>query len=263
MFNRTSAIVSLVIAALVLSPGLPAMAADEAVDKAFEALKTYDWGQDRSLLGAIDKAVAASNADAAAQKELETRLAAVLKTDVSGAAKDYVCRKLSLIGSAASVPALAGLLTDEKLSHMSRYALERMPDAEAVGAMRDALPKTSGKLKVGVINSLGVRRDADSTKALVGLLEDSDQEIVAASAAALGEIGTSEAAKTLGAFQEKAPEALRLAAADACLACAERLLADGKKAEAMLIYKSLSKPEQPKHVRLAAMRGLLAATGKK
>jgi HEAT repeat protein len=161
------------------------------------------------------------------------------------------------------VPAVAALLTDKELSHIGRYALERMPCPEAVKALRDALPKTKGLLKVGVVNSLGVRRDAESTKALVALLGDSDQQVAAAAAAALGAIGSSDAAKALAAFQAKAPEALRLTVADARLTCAERLLADGKKLEAMAIYKALSTAEQPKHVRLAAQRGLLAAVSKK
>ena len=59
------------------------------------------------------------------------------------------------------------------------------------------------------------------------------------------------------------PEGVKPAVADACLACAERLLGDGKKAEAIVLYKSLAGEDQPKHVRLAATRGLLAAAGKK
>jgi HEAT repeat protein len=167
-----------------------------------------------------------------------------------------------LIGSADSVPTIAALLTDKELSHMARYALERMPCPEAVKAMRDALSQTEGLVKVGVINSLGVRRDAESVGTMIKLLDDSDPEIVAAAAAALGSIGNTEAAKALGAFQAKAPEPLQLPAADAYLTCAERLLADGNKAEAMVIYKALSKAEQ-KHVRLAAVRGMLAVTGQK
>ncbi len=263
MSERTNMVVGLVMMALLLVGAVPARAADEALDKSFDALKTYDWGANRAVLGAIDKAVVASNGKADAQKALEKRLAAVLGTDATGAAKDFVCRKLSLIGSAQSVPALAPLLTDEKLSHMARYALERMSCPESVKAMRGALQNTSGRVKVGVINSLGVRRDAEAVGPLSALLADSLEEVASAAAAALGSIGTSQTAKILGDFQKKAPEGLRLAAADAYLVCAERRLADGKKAEAMLIYKSLAKPDQPKHVRLAAMRGLLAATGKK
>ncbi len=260
MSRKMIAIVGLAMVALLWGAVLPTAAADEAVDKAFDALKAYDWGQDRNVLQPIDDAVAASHGDDAAGKELETRLASLLGSDASHAAKDYACRKLSLIGSAGSVPALAGLLGDEKLSHMARYALERMSGDEAVAAVRDALPKTKGRVKVGVINSLGVLRDAKSTSALAGLLGDSDKEIAAAAAAALGSIGNADAAKALGAF--KVPEGLRAAVADACLACAEGLLADGKKAEATAIYKALAKPDQPKHVRVAAMRGMLSAAGK-
>lgn len=237
-------------------------AADEKLDKAFDALKTYDWGTDRSVLKPIDEAIVASHNDLAAKKSLEMRLVAALKANVPHAAKDYICRQLSLVGSAGCVPAVAELLPDEKLSHMARYALERIPDEEAVAAMRDALPKTSGKVKVGIINSLGVRRDAKSTAALVALLGDQDGEIASAAAAALGAIGTPEAAKALTDFQAKAPEKLQLAAADACLLCAERLAAAGNKAEAMALYKLLTKSDI-KHVKLAATRGMLSLVGKK
>ncbi len=262
MSKRTNLIVGLVMTALLLTACVPAAMADD-LDRSFDALKTYDWGSDRAALGAIDKAVAASNGNADAQKALEARLAAVLGTDVSGAAKDYVCRQLSLVGSAASVPALAPLLTDDKLSHMARYALERMSCPVSAKAMRDALAKTKGRVKVGVINSLGVRRDKDSVAALAALTGDSDKEIASAAAAALGSIGTADAAKILGDLLKKAPKELGLAVSDALLVCAERRLADGKKMEALMIYKSLSKSDQPKHVQLAAKRGLLAAMGKK
>jgi len=260
--SRNNGLLVLALAAVVLGWAVPVACADEALDKAFDALKTYDWGQERGALKPIDDAVAASNKDAAAKKALETRLAGLLATDVSRASKDFVCRQLSLIGSAQCVPAVAPLLTDEKLSHMARYALERIPAPEAVKAMRDSLAKTKGRVKVGVINSLGVRRDVESSDALAALLKDSDEEIAAAAAAALGSIGTPQAAKVLAAFQASAPKSLQLAAADAQLTCAERLLAGGKNDDAKAIYKGLSKSGY-KHVRLAAMRGLLAAAGKK
>src|SRR6185503_11166877 len=97
------------------------------LDQAFEALKSYDWGTDRNLLNPIDEAVIAVHGNDAASKELETRLAAVLKTAVSRDAKDFVCRKLMIIGTGASVPTLAEMLPDKDNSHMARYALERIP----------------------------------------------------------------------------------------------------------------------------------------
>ncbi len=81
--------------------------------------------------------------------------------------------------------------------------------------------------------------------------------------AQLGDIGSPEAAKALGEFAKKAPDDRKLAVADASLVCAERLLAAGKKADAMMVYKSLSGEDQPKQIRLAATRGLLSVAQKK
>ena len=259
----TRVMTGLVTMVLLTGWALPATAAEKSdLDKAFNTLKTYDWGQDRSPLQAIDKAVAESHGKPECCKKLEARLAAVLKTNAPMAAKDFVCRKLSLIGTAACVPAVAPLLCDQKLSHMARYALERIPAPEAVAAMRDALPKVKGRQKVGVINSLGVRRCSKAVALLIPLLQDSDKEIAAAAAAALGSIGNADAAKALLAFQKKAPKELSLPLADALLTAADHLLDAGNKAQAIMIYTSLMKSNPPKHVKVAATRGMLATKKK-
>ena len=49
---------------------------------------------------------------------------------------------------------------------------------------------------------------------------------------------------------------------DALLGCAESLLARDKPAEASAIYKTFAQESQPRLVRLAAMRGLLACASK-
>jgi HEAT repeat protein len=232
------------------------------LDKAFEALKTYDWGTDRKKMDPIDEAVIATRGDADARKALEKRLAAVLGTGASRSAKDYVCRTLKTMGTAESVPALAALLPDQDLSHMARYALERIPAPEAADALRAALPSLPAKLKAGVAGSLGVRRDEASVPALAALLNDSDPAVVSNAACALGSIGTPEAAKVLGPAAKHAPQAVKSAVADACLVCAEQLLAGGKKADAIALYKSLT-GDPRKQVNLAAKRGLLSAMGKK
>jgi HEAT repeat protein len=229
---------------------------------AFEALKTYDWGTDRKTLNPIDDAVIATRGDAAARLALEKRLAAVLGSGASRSAKDYVCRTLKTMGTAESVPALAALLPDKDLSHMARYALERIPVPEAAAALRNALPSLTGSLKAGVIGSLGVRRDEASVPVLAGSLSDADKAVAAAAACALGSIGTPEAGKALRKSAATAPLGVKSAVADGCLVCAERLLSDGKKVEAIALYKSLGSQDQPKHVRLAATRGLLSTAGK-
>ncbi|MGD0518388.1 MAG: HEAT repeat domain-containing protein [Thermoguttaceae bacterium] len=234
-----------------------------AVDKSLEALKTFDWGSNYDDILAIDDALTATHGDAAARKDLENRLAAVLKTNSSRAAKDFACRMISQIGSADSVPALAGLLTEKDLSHMARYALERIGGPESLKAMRDALPKASSViLKAGIIESLGARRDGASVDVLTALAGQTDKTLAFAAINDLGKIGTPEAAQSLSDIVKKTPDDLKPIAADACLVCAERLSAKGNKAQAMLLYKGLSGEDQPKYVRLAATRGLLAAAKK-
>jgi HEAT repeat protein len=234
----------------------------EAVDGAFEALKAFDWSMDyNNVIQPIDDAVVASHGNEAQRKDLETRVAALLPTDVSRAAKDYCCRVLRVIGTASSVPALGALLSDKDCSHMARYALERIGGPEAVKAIRDALPKVDAALKPGMIEGLAMARDSDSVDALTTLSSNADQAIAAAAIIALGRIGSVEAGKALGEIVNQAPDPLKITAADASLVCAERLAGDGKRAEAMGLYKALSGEGQPEHVRLAATRGLLAAAG--
>jgi hypothetical protein len=229
-----------------------------AVDKAFEALKTFAWGVDRNVLKPIDEAVPATHGDAAARTALENRLVAVLNSNVPPAAKDFVCRKLMVIGTAASVPALAALLPDRDLSHMARYALERIAAPEAAGALRNAIPGLSDNLLSGVLGSLGVRRDAASIAAIADQLGATDVAVSAAAAAALGDIGTTEAAQALA----KAPHPVKPIVADARLNCAERLLADGKKSEAKAVYEGLIADKPPKQYYLAAVSGKLKSAGK-
>lgn len=231
------------------------------LDQAFEALKTFDWGQDIKVLAAIDEAVVATHGAATQRKKLEDRLVATLSDEMPFDAKQFVCRKLRVIGTAASVPALAGLLSDEQLSHMARYALERIPDAQAGAALRNSLPRLPGKLKVGVISSLGTRKDAASVPALGKMLVDGDVIVARAAAFALGDIRTPEAAKALA--QAEIADEVKSAVMDASFACAESLLSAGKNLDALAIYKGLAADDPPKHVKLAATRGMLQCAGKK
>ena len=231
------------------------------LDMAFEALKKFDYGSDLATLAPIEDAVIAAHGKPDAGKELEGRLIAALNGELSRDAQEWVCRKLATIGTAAAVPRLSVLLVDKDISHMSRFALERIPAPEASQALRDALPKVSGKVKIGVISSLGNRRDAGAVSALSGLLKDADPAIARAAALALGAIGNDESAAALQAGL-KASAANPLTLVDALLSCAEALLAGNKNAEASAIYKSFVQESQPRLVRLAATRGLLACAGK-
>jgi hypothetical protein len=223
------------------------------LDGAFDALKTFKPGDDAAVLEPIDQAVHGVHGNAAARADLEKRLAGCLATSYSSVARSFVCRELAIIGSAACVPALAALVAEDELSVFARNALERIPGPEADKALRDAIAQAKGRTKVGIINSVGVRRDARSVPILAKAVNEEPQ-VAAAAAKALGEIGTIESARALDAFRAKGANDLRLAVADAMLICAERLVASGERSQAVKLLEALTDDSQPAHVRHAAKR---------
>ena len=231
------------------------------LDAAFAMLKQYDWGSDMAPLAPIEDAVAASHDQADVRRDLENRLIAALQSDISRDAKDYVCRKLTIVGSASSVSALASLLDKPDYSHMARMALERIPAPEAGEALRHAAANVTDELKVGVIGSLGSRRDAAAVSVLNELLASGNPAVARAAALALGSIGGLDAASALKTAATSASGS-NPAVIDALLACAEVLLASQKQSDALAIYRSLAAESQGRLVRLAATRGILACTSK-
>jgi HEAT repeat protein len=191
--------------------------------------------------------------------EQVNKLIAVLKSDAPHKEKGDACRQLAVVGTKDAVPALAALLADEKLSHMARYGLEPIPDASVDDVLRDALGKLKGKPLVGVMASVGVRRDAKAVEALSRFLEESDPHVVRTAARSLGKIATPEAAKALKQRMASAPAPLRTFVADGCLTCAERLLALGKKADAVAMFECVERAELPEYIRLAAKQGATLA----
>jgi len=197
-----------------------------------------------------------------ATKEQEAKLIAVLTSDASQKEKVDACRQLAVIGTKDAVAPLAALLADEKLSHMARYALEPIPDPAVDEALRDALGKLKGRPLVGVIISLGVRRDAKAVPALGKMLRESNADAAQAAARALGSIGDAAAAKTLQVALLNAPAANKLAFCEGLLRCAEALAAKGQRDKAIAIYDQLRSLKEPHQARTGAVRGAILARGK-
>ena len=227
---------------------------NEKLDQAFEALKTFDWGVDPEVLKPIDDAIVAAHSDPATRKNLEERLIAALKTELPQPAKGAVCRALRIIGTTAAVPALASMLTDDKLSHMARFVLERMPGPEACSALLAVLPKTTGKIQLGIISSLGVQSGSAAIAPLTDLLGNADPLVAAAAACALGDMGTADAAKAL--TMAKAKPTTQTAFVDAALVCGEKLLAAGNKAAAKTTYEKVLANASTPWVKDGATRGV-------
>ncbi len=196
----------------------------------------------------------ALQAAARAADEREQKLIAVLKSDAPLKDKANACRVLSLVGTKDSVAPLAALLGDEKLSHLARYGLEPIPDPAVDDALRGALGTLKGRPLIGVIGSLGVRRDAKAIESLAGLLKDADPEVAQASARSLGRISGAAAVQALEGALDGASAANRLALSEGLFRCADHLVAGGKTAEALAICDKLNRPDSPEQVRESAAR---------
>ncbi len=198
---------------------------------------------------------------AAATADPELHLIEVLQSGASLAEKDAACEKLKQAGTARCVPALATLLADAQLSHSARYVLESLPLTEAARALREALAKTEGETRLGIINSVGMRGDTRAVPALAKLLNNSDTATAIAAAQALGHIGTPEALKPLEGATHSPSREIADAAVDGVLRCATRTLTMGNPGKALRIFEGAYQNARTDTVRLAAYRGMIRASG--
>jgi len=191
--------------------------------------------------------------------EKEKALIAVLRSDASPAEKAIACKKLAIDGSSAAVPDLAKLLSDPQLSSWGRIALEAIPGKDSDEALLAAADSLDGKLLVGMINSIGVRRDANAVDSLTARLQDKNAEVASAAAVALGRIGNDAATKSLRQALAAAPANVRSAVAEGCVLCAERLHVSGKSDAATEIYDEIRAADVPKQRVIEATRGAILA----
>jgi hypothetical protein len=190
----------------------------------------------------------------------EPELLAVLRSDAPEADKAITCKRLAIKGSPAAVSDLAKLLDNERLASWARTALEAIPGPEADAALRNAAGTLSGLQLVGVINSIGVRRDAAALPMLQAKLTDADTEVSAAARHAIGAIGTTQAAAILTKAMAP-PGGSQDATAQAGVVCAERLLASGKKTEALALYDAIRKAGVSEQRVAEATRGAILTRG--
>jgi HEAT repeat protein len=229
----------------------------DPLTSALHSLRTYGEGSDRGALTPLDDAVRSAGGDCEMARDLEKRLLGLLQSGVSRLAKEYLCGKLALIGTAASMPALTRLLEDANLSYAARNALEAIATPQALKVLRASLSRLTGSPKAGVIRSLGKLRDTRSVKTLISLANDLNPEIASAAIEALGNIASPAAAEALRATLPHARESLRPTLFNSCLVCAEQLQANGRAIPAKALLNSMNTASPPAHVR-PAIQALLA-----
>ena len=253
----------IIITILFIGQSAGAIEADQIaqLDEALKSVAAFEHGKDANPLKKVEEIIMLVAKDTKNRPLVELRLLNTLRTASTFDGKSFLCRQLRTIGSARSVPQLEKLLSDPELSHMARYALGRIEDPAAVAALHRALRRTSDKIQIGIIHTLGDRRYQPALPEIARLLTSSDEKVAEVSAQALGKIGSSNAVRILQAARPKTSKELAQCIDNALLTSAELLLASGKNIEAAQIYKTFYSLNQVKHFRIAGLRGLITAQG--
>jgi HEAT repeat protein len=258
---KVAAVITIILCYGFAGGGAYAAADVNAFGQLLDKAKTYDFGKSRADLTTISDMIRQASGKPE-MKDMEKQLDDFLKSDANYAAKQFVCRELSVVGTEASVPVLASMLTDEKNADSARYAIERIPGEAVDDALRQALSKANGNAKIGIINTLGVRGDKKTVGSLTELVNDPNQTFAVAAVAALGRIDDAGATEALAKAKDKTTGALRANVLDAYLRCAGRLAAKGQKDAASAIYKQLYATSEPLPIRVAAVQGMIITSDK-
>ena len=199
----------------------------QAAETTPPALSALTYSGDQQTLESLDRDLSTAGHDAAKLASLEQRLLQLLRrSDATYAARQAASQRLGAvlaIGPAKTTTddykPLGTMLADDRDSDLARLALEPAPGDVVDGLLVTALEKTSGRTRLGMLDSLARRRTAAAVPALTRLLKDSDPATASAAARALGAIADPAAVAALHATPEPSPAAIataKLAAAARC-----------------------------------------------
>jgi len=178
----------------------------------------------------------------------EAAALAVLASDAGLKEKARACQELGDVGGPKSVEPLAALLDKEHLADYARNGLEGIKDPSAGAALRKALPTLEGRYLSGVVNSLGVRRDAEAVADLQKLAVDPKHGVAEEALASLGMIANHDATKTLQKVLSEGPAELRVPAAHAAIMAAALIAKEGNNAAARELLESVAKALPTSHL---------------
>jgi HEAT repeat protein len=175
----------------------------------------------------------------------------------------WLLTQLERIGREESVDALATVLgdKDDVVREAAVRALANNPGPKATGALTAKLAGAPAKAKIGLLNALGHRGDPAAEGEVARALKSDDDAVSAAAARALGRIPGAPALKALSSARGDSRGSVRSAIDNAMLAHADRMVKGKDTASAAAIYKLLNTADEPRPVRLAALRGVIQTSG--
>lgn len=212
-------------ALLLLAPGCATQTAQAPAP--YSRLVSLQYAGSQDAVASLRKAIADAGADRARLDAIEADLAGMLeRADTTFAGRQAICENLGTLyavsfarGDHPIPPVLVAMLTDPKQVDFARSALERAPGAAVDAVFLSSLGTSKGRVRMALIESVGVRRIAAGVPALGDILSGGDPAEAAAAARALGKIGSKEALEAL----EKARDPLSTEVVEARIRCARNL----------------------------------------
>ncbi len=228
--------------------------------KLLEGVKVYDYGKSRKSLSDINDLLRFVNSDKALIAQLETEFDKFLSTNSTFAAKQFICEKLSVMGTDKSIPALQKLLQNNKTVNIALYALERIPGEAVNSTLINELKKANKKNKIAIINVLARRGDRKVVDTAVSMFKKGDKQTKSAMIKVLGELSGKKAIKALNDMYKN--KKYRSEATVALINAAGICLSHGNKKQAYTIYEKIYKDVQKGHVQYAALLGMIKTSDK-
>ena len=223
------------------------------LDGIISSLKSYDWDKDRAPVAKLELYIRENSDSVENRKAIESKLLKVLGEKVSLAVKDAVCRELSVIGTEASADTLLKMLDKKEEANLALYALQRIQGKKIDDGLLEKFKDSSGldqNTYFGVVSALGNRRCEGAVSELKHMFYATSIDTgVDKYIAAIAKIGSPESIEILKDVK----------ANDALLSCAQNMCKEGRKAEAIEIYKGIYSSKASSIVRAAALAGLIDA----
>ena len=231
---------------------------DDGVSAVIDLLKPVDDGQDykaRYVLHAMAQYLGRPGKEAA-RARFSTALASSLSSEKPASIRGYLARQLQVIGGREAVPALGKALADSDIFEDAAQALLAIREG-AAEEFRKALPALTGPARLTALQALGTLKDVEAIDAFRQAAAEPETRLVATWA--LANTGDAGSVDLVLKAADVEPGYDRIKGTSACLLLAERLLAAGKKADAVRIYKHLeatrTDPSEA-YVRELAVEGL-------
>ncbi|MBI9070273.1 MAG: HEAT repeat domain-containing protein [Melioribacteraceae bacterium] len=230
---------------------------NKQVDDLLTYITSYEYGKDDNSLSEFSELVKESIDNQKKSEFLEKKIIKTLELKTTSDCKQFLCEKLSIIGTEESVDILSKLSIDPETNNMARYALEKINSAKVDKLLIELLDETDVNIKIGSLNSLGKRKSACAVEEIKPFLEEENLDVFRAASASLGKIATVESASILKKSLENFSGKRRTIILDNYLLCADEFFVSNNEKLAKDIYNNVYKNEKDITIKKAAFTGVV------